>query len=416
MAWQASRENPLRMSPTEKESLRPRHGACDSRRAGAAGVGMSVTEVEFAIVGAGIAGVSCAYYLAQAATVAILEREHVAAYHTTGRSAALYSETYGGAAVRAITVASGPFYRQPPAGFTEVPLLAPRGALFVGGADRRAALDAAHAEFHALVPTVRRTDRAETLALNPLLNPDAVDGGVHEPDAEDMDVAAIHGGFLKGARAKGASLRLKAEVEAVELKDGKWHLRLRDGDTVVAASIINAAGAWCDELAAMAGVRPIGLVPKRRTAFTFDAPSGVDIHDLPIVVDIDETFYFKPEVGQFLGSPADETPSPPCDAQPEELDIAIAVERIEAASSLRIKRIKNKWAGLRSFVADKTFVVGHDAGAQGFFWLAGQGGYGIQSAPAMGRLSAALALGKGMPDDLKALGVTEAMLSPARLR
>jgi D-arginine dehydrogenase len=377
---------------------------------------MSVTEVDFAIVGAGIAGVSCAYFLAESGTVAILEREHVAAYHTTGRSAALYTETYGNEAIRAITVRSGEFYRHPPAGFAEVPLLSPRGALFVGTAAKRAALDEAHAEFHALVPTVRRVDKAGTLALHPLLNPDAVDSGVYEPDAEDMDVAAIHGGFLKGARARGAALRLNAEIVGLERADGKWRLRLRGGDTVVATSVINAAGAWCDELAAMAGIRPIGLMPKRRTAFTFDAPPDRDIHALPIVVDIDETFYFKPEVGQFLGSPADETPSPPCDAQPEEIDIALAVERIEAASTLRIRRIKNKWAGLRSFVADKTFVVGYDSDAAGFFWLAGQGGYGIQSAPAMGRLSAALVAGKGMPDDLKALGVTEATLSPARLR
>jgi len=377
---------------------------------------MSVMEVEFAIVGAGIAGVSCAYFLANEGSVAILEREHVAAYHTTGRSAALYSETYGNDAIRAITVASGGFYRLPPAGFADVPLLSPRGVVFIGTADQGGALDAAYNEFHDLVSTVRRIDKAETLALHPLLNPEAVDSGVYEPDAEDMDVAAIHGGFLRGARAKGAVLHLKAEIVGLARKDGKWHLDLRDGNQVIATSVVNAAGAWCDELAALAGVRPIGLVPKRRTAFTFDAPQGVDIHALPGLVDIAETFYFKPEVGQFLGSPADETPSPPCDAQPEELDIAIAVERIEAASTLRIRRIKNKWAGLRSFVADKTFVVGYDADAEGFFWLAGQGGYGIQSAPAMGRLSAALALGKGMPDDVKAMGITEATLSPARLR
>ncbi len=377
---------------------------------------MSVTEVEFAIVGAGIAGVSCAYFLAGAGTVAILEREHVAAYHTTGRSAALYSETYGNDAIRAITVASGSFYRQPPAGFADVPLLSPRGVLFIGTAAENDALGQAYREFHSLVSTVRRVDKAEALGLLPLLNPDMVDGGVHEPDAEDMDVAAIHGGFLRGARAKGAVLRLKAEIVGIARTGGKWQLDLRGGDQVIATSVINAAGAWCDELAALAGVRPVGLVPKRRTAFTFDAPQGVDIHGLPAVVDIGETFYFKPEVGQFLGSPADETPSPPCDAQPEEIDIAIAVERIEAASTLRIARIKNKWAGLRSFVADKTFVVGYDSDAEGFFWLAGQGGYGIQSAPAMGRISAALAAGKGMPDDIKALGVTEATLSPARLR
>ena len=373
-------------------------------------------DVDFAIIGAGIAGVSCAYYLAPRARVAILEREHVPAYHTTGRSAALYTETYGSPAVRAITVRSGVFYRDPPAGFADVPLLSPRGALLFGRPGEADKIDAAYREFHALVDTVRRTDHAETLKLNPLLRPEVVEGAVWEPDAEDMDVAAIHGGFLKGARAAGATLHLKAEVAALERKSGKWQVKLTNGETITAGIIINAAGAWADVLGAMAGARPIGLVPKRRTAFTFDAPQGMDIARLPIVIDLAESFYFKPEVGQFLGSPADETPSEPCDAQPEELDIAIAVDRIQTHTTLTVPRIRNKWAGLRSFVKDKDFVVGFDRDAEGFFWLAGQGGYGIQSAPAMGRLSAALALGEAMPEDIRAQGVTEATLSPARLR
>jgi len=373
-------------------------------------------EVDFAIIGAGIAGVSCAYYLAPRARVAILEREHVPAYHTTGRSAALYTETYGSPAVRAITVRSGVFYRQPPQGFADVPLLSPRGALLVGGPGQADEIDDAYKEFHALVDTVQRADRAETLKRHPLLRPELVEGAVWEPDAEDMDVAAIHGGFLKGARAAGATLHLKAEVAALERQNGKWHVRLTNGESVVAGTIINASGAWADVLGAMAGAKPIGLVPKRRTAFTFDAPQGVDIARLPIVIDLAESFYFKPEVGQFLGSPADETPSEPCDAQPEELDIAIAVDRIETHTTLTVPRIRNKWAGLRSFVKDKDFVVGFDRDAEGFFWLAGQGGYGIQSAPAMGRLSAALALGDAMPEDIRSLGVSEATLSPARLR
>jgi D-arginine dehydrogenase len=171
-----------------------------------------VQDFDVAVIGAGIAGVSAAYYLAGRARVVILEREHVPAYHTTGRSAALYTETYGNAVIRAITVASGRFYRDPPEGFADGPLLSPRGALFIGRSDQHAKMDAAHAEFHALVDSVRRTGRQETLALHPLLRPDWVDGGIFEPDAEDMDVAAIHGGFLKGARAKGVVLRLNAEV------------------------------------------------------------------------------------------------------------------------------------------------------------------------------------------------------------
>jgi len=262
---------------------------------------------------------------------------------------------------------------------------------------------------------VRWLDPAETLRRQPLLKPEAAAGGAIFEEAEDMDVAAIHAGFLKGTRAAGGVLRLNAEVASFERKDGRWTIGLRDGESVTAANIINASGAWADVVAVLAGVRPVGLVPKRRTAFTFDAPPDLDLARLPMAIDFDETWYIKPEVGQFLGSPADETPSPPCDAQPEEMDIAIAVERIEEATTLSIRRIKNKWAGLRSFVADKNLVVGYDSKVEGFFWLAGQGGYGIQTGAAAGRLAASLALGKGLPSDIAELGVKEAALSPARL-
>ena len=371
-------------------------------------------DFDFAIIGAGIAGVSAAYHLAPHARVIMLEREHVAAYHTTGRSAALHSETYGSAEIRAITVASGRFYRKPPAGFTDHPLLTPRGALIAGRAEQQAAMQKAAADYARLVPSVRWLDPAEALSRHPLLKPGAAAGGAIFEEAEDMDVAAIHGGFLKGARAAGGVLRLNAEVATLERRDGSWRIGLGDGESVAAANIVNASGAWADGVAALAGARPVGLVPKRRTAFTFDAPAGLDLAHLPMVIDFDETWYIKPEVGQFLGSPADETPSPPCDAQPEEMDIAIAVERIETATTLEIRRIKNKWAGLRSFVADKNLVAGYDPGIDGFFWLAGQGGYGIQTGESAGRLAASLALGKGMPGDIAALGVAEAALSPAR--
>lgn len=372
-------------------------------------------EFDFAIVGAGIAGVSAAYHLAPQASIVVLEREHVAAYHTTGRSAALHSETYGSAEIRAITVASGRFYRQPPAGFADHPLLTPRGALIAGRADQEADMKNAAADFARLVPSVRWLDPGEVQRLQPLLRPEAAAGGaIFEPEADDMDVAAIHGGFLRGARVAGAGLRLNAEVMSLTRKDGRWLIALRDGETIAATTLVNASGAWADVVGALAGARKVGLVPKRRTAFTFDSPPGLDLTHLPMAIDFDESFYFKPEVGQFLASPADETPSPPCDAQPEEIDIATAVERIETATTLQIRRIKNKWAGLRSFVADKNLVVGYDPAAEGFFWLAGQGGYGIQTGAAAGRLAASLALGKGLPDDIVALGVTEAALSPAR--
>jgi D-arginine dehydrogenase len=371
-------------------------------------------EFDFAIVGAGIAGVSVAYHLAPQAKVIILEREHVAAYHTTGRSAALHSETYGSAEIRAITVTAGRFYRDPPAGFTDHPLLTPRGALLAGRTDQEAAVRQAADEFARLVPTVRWLEPAEALRRQPLLKPATCAGGAVFEEAEDMDVAAIHAGFLKGARAAGAVLRLEAEVVALERAGGHWTIRLRDGETIAATNLVNASGAWADVLAGLAGAKAVGLVPKRRTAFTFDAPPGTPLAAMPAVIDFDESWYIKPEVGQILGSPADETPSPPTDAQPEEMDIAIAVDRIQAATTLQISRIKNKWAGLRSFVPDKNLVVGYDARVEGFFWLAGQGGYGIQTAAGAGRLAAALALHKALPSDIAALGVREAALSPAR--
>lgn len=372
-------------------------------------------DFDFAVIGAGIAGVSVAYHLAPKGSVVILEGEHVPAYHTTGRSAALHSETYGSAEIRAITVASGRFYRKPPAGFADHPLLTPRGAIIAGRAEQQAEMQKNAADFASLVPSVRWLEPGEVLRRHPLLKPEAAAGGaIFEPEADDMDVAAIHGGFLKGARAAGAVLRLDAEVIDLAAGDGLWTIGLRGGDKLRAANIVNASGAWADVVAAMAGAEPVGLVPKRRTAFTFDSPAGLDLTHMPMVIDFDESWYIKPEVGQFLGSLADETPSPPCDAQPEEIDVATAVERIETATTLSIRRIKNKWAGLRSFVSDKNLVVGYDPKVERFFWLAGQGGYGIQTGEAAGRLAASLALGNGMPADIAELGVSEAALSPAR--
>jgi D-arginine dehydrogenase len=372
-------------------------------------------EFDFAIVGAGIAGVSAAYHLAPKARVVIIEREHVPAYHTTGRSAALHSETYGSAEIRAITVASGRFYRKPPTGFADHALLTPRGALIAGRVEQQSDMQKNAAEFARLVPSVRWLDPVEVLRRQPLLKTEAAAGGaIIEPEADDMDVAAIHGGFLKGARAAGGVLSLNAEVTGLERRDGRWIIRLRDGEQLAASNIVNASGAWADVVAGMAGAKSVGLVPKRRTAFTFDSPPGLDLVRMPMVIDFDESWYIKPEVGQFMGSLADETPSAPCDAQPEEIDVATAVDRIETATTLSIRRIKNKWAGLRSFVADKNLVVGYDPKAEGFFWLAGQGGYGIQTGEAAGRVAASLALGKGMPSDIAGLGVREAALSPAR--
>ena len=365
------------------------------------------------IIGAGMAGASAAFFLAPHAKVVLLERESQPGYHATGRSAAMYSQSYGNACVRALTVASGEFYRQPPGGFCDYPLITPRGALTVGaGAQHDSLLQTWHA-MRALVPNIAWWTQDQVLQRVPVMRPEAAQFAVYEPDAMDMDVHAIHQGFLRGARQAGATLACDAEVRRIWRDGALWCLETPAG-CFGAPVLINAAGAWCDELAALAGVAPIGLVPMRRTAFTFESPSGTDIHDWPLVIAADESFYFKPDAGVLLASPANADPVPPQDVQPEELDVAIAVDRLEAATTLTVRQVKRKWAGLRSFVADKSPVVGFARDAPGFFWLAGQGGYGIQTAPALGELAAALVRGLAVPSAMAALGVCAEDLSPSR--
>ena len=365
------------------------------------------------IVGAGMAGASAAYFLAPHAKVMVLERESQPGYHATGRSAALYSETYGNATVRAITKASRPFYFDPPEGFSPYPLVAPRGALVVGAAADHDALRQTLDSMRALVPNIEWWEQEQILQRVPVLKPDAAAYGVFEPDAMDMDVHGIHQGFLRGARAGGAQLVCDAGVGRISHNGSAWCVETSAG-SFSASVLVNAAGAWCDELAQLAGVRPVGLVPMRRTAFTCEVPMSVLIQDWPLVIDAAETFYFKPEAGLLLVSPANADPVPAQDVQPEELDVAIAVDRMETATSLQIRQVRRKWAGLRSFVADKTPVVGFAPDAPGFFWLAGQGGYGIQTAPAMGELAAALVRGLSMPPAMAALGVRQEALAAGR--
>jgi D-arginine dehydrogenase len=369
------------------------------------------------IVGGGIAGAGVGYALAREGRRAVLlERESQPGYHTTGRSAALFAETYGNAPIRALTVASRDFLMHPPAGFAEVPILTPRGALHAGTAEQAGELDRNCAEMRRLVPSVRRLTPAEVLERMPVLRPEAAaGGGLLEPDAMDIEVHALHRGFLKGMAAAGGGIVTDAEVTGIAKAADDWQVETPQG-RYAAPVLINAAGAWADVVAGMAGVVPVGLRPKRRTALTFDPPPGTDIHGWPTLVAADESFYFKPDAGRLLLSPCDETDSDPCDAQPDEMDIAIAVDRLETATTLQVRRLAARWAGLRSFVADRTIVCGFDAAAPGFFWLAAQGGYGIQTSAAMSRVAGALASGRALPDDIAALGVTEADLSPARLR
>jgi D-arginine dehydrogenase len=367
---------------------------------------------EFIVIGAGIAGASAGYWLAPHGRVLLLEMESQPGYHTTGRSAAVFSEWYGNATINALTSGSKDFFLEPPPGFAEHPLLHRRGALLIGRQDQRASLDQAAADGR---EHVRRLDAEATLALCPMLRRDYVAGAVLEPDAADIDVNALHRGFLRGLADRGGQLRTEARATALRPCRAGWRVESTAG-AFEAPLVLDAAGAWADEVAGLAGLAPLALVPKRRTAILFAAPAGYEIARWPAVIDVDEQFYFRPDAGKLMGSPADETPHPPADVQPDELDIAVAVDRIQRAAHVEIRRIEHRWAGLRTFAADKTPVAGFDAAAPGFFWFAGQGGYGIQTAPALGRLAASLVTGAGIPADLAARGLAEPALSPARFR
>ncbi len=342
------------------------------------------------VVGAGIAGAGIAWELAATARVALVEREDQPGYHTTGRSAAVYLKGYGTEVIRDLTVLSEAFLARPPADFSEVPLIHPRGALTLVRPDQMEKLDRYLARQRRHVPHVEQLDPKAILDMVPALDPAYATAAVYDGEARDLDVDAIFQGFLRGFRQRGGKLITTAEVEALEHGDGRWHVSTAQG-TLHAPVVVNASGAWADQLAALAGLAPLGMVPKRRTALIVRPPDGLEVSGWPCVDDIDEQFYFRPEAGKLLCSPADTTPSEPCDAQPEELDIAIAIDRIEKALPLGIRRVERSWAGLRTFVADGSPVVGFDPRAEGFFWLAGQGGYGIQTSPALSHLAAQLA-------------------------
>lgn len=358
------------------------------------------------IIGAGMAGASLAYELAAEAEVTLLERESHPGYHTTGRSAAMFTETYGPGPIRALTRASRAFYETPPEGFTATPILTPRGVLLTAEPDRAG-----------LIPDVlvsgatQALTAAEAEAQVPILRGERLAGAVAEPGARAIDVDALLQAYLRGVKARGGRLICETPVTALARTDAGWRVSTPQED-LSADVVVNAAGAWGDPVAALAGIAPVGLVPKRRTAILIEAPS--DPQGWPMVIDIAEAWYLKPDAGLLLASPADETPVPPQDAQPDEMDVAICVDRIETATTLQVKRIRHKWAGLRSFVADGVPVVGFDPDAPGFFWLVGQGGYGIQTASALARLSAALVLGQPVPADILGEGLTPADLAPRR--
>jgi len=294
-------------------------------------------------------------------------------------------------------------------------LLTPRGVIYLAAPEQLDALARLRSELAGSCPGLRPLDAAEVLAALPCLRPERVAAGLLDPDSQDLDVHALLQGFLRGLRMAGGTLRCNAElVSAVATPGGGWRLRLADGSAIDAGSLVNAAGAWADEVAALCGAPPVGLQPKRRSAFTFDGPAGVDVGGWPLAVDVDERWYLKPDAGRLLGSPANADDCAPQDVRPEELDIALGIDAIQAATTLQIRRPAATWAGLRSFAPDGELLIGRDRACPGLFWCAGQGGYGIQSAAGASALAAALWLGEALPPALVAEGVAPRLFDPRR--
>ncbi|MEW9625717.1 NAD(P)/FAD-dependent oxidoreductase [Rhodanobacter geophilus] len=373
---------------------------------------MQANDFDAIVIGAGMAGASVAWFMAPHARVLVLEREAWPGMHSTGRSAALFSETYGSAQVRALSRATRPFLEHPPEGFAEHPILTQRPTLVIGSAAQADAVRAMYEANRPYVRGLRLLDAAEVHAMVPVLKPEAAQIGMLEPGAADIDVNELHQGFLRGLRQRGGTLRVDVAIRAIERAEGQWNVDC--GETVYRAPLLlDAAGAWADEVARLAGVAPLGLQPKRRTAFLFEPPKGLDTAHWPFVIDAEESFYFKPDAGLLLGSPANADPVPPHDVQPEDLDIALGIDRIEQATTMTISRPTRSWAGLRSFVgATGDLVGGFAPDAEGFFWVAAQGGYGIQTSAAMGEACAHLALGRALPAHLAEAGITAALLAP----
>lgn len=373
-----------------------------------------MTHIDFLVIGAGISGASAAAELAASGSVLLVETEALAGYHSTGRSAALYTPNFGSPLVRRLNAAGHGFFTAPPDGFATTPLLTPRAALTIARPGEEVALEAVLAMSTPTHP-IHRIPVAEALRLAPVLRPEVVGVAALEPGVTDMDVAAIHQGFLGLFRRRGGVIRLNAPVTALA-RDGRGWRATVGGETVLAGVVVNAAGAWGDDLARMAGAPALGLVAKRRTMIAVEAPVFAGASEMPLVEFAGEEAYFKPDAGRILASPGDETPVAPQDVQPEEWDIAVIADWLHRHTTLDVRRVPNAWAGLRSFVADHAPVVGFDPDCPGFFWLIGQGGYGIMLSPTLARITGSLATGGALPADIAAAGISTAELAPERLR
>lgn len=369
-------------------------------------------QADFIIIGSGMAGMSAAYRLSKHGKVIVLEKESLLGYHTTGRSAAFFTENYGNKTIRAITKASRYFLENPPPCFKENELMTNYGgSLFIANKNQSSFIDKELEYASSLSANVFEISIKEALEMVPIIRENYIDRALHEPDSKAMDVDLIHQGFARGLKSNNGKIIFNAEVKKIDKINQNWKVSTKT-DEFFAPIIINAAGAWCDEVAVLAGCKPLGLIPKRRTVIIFEHSENINTSNWPVVIDVEDNFYFKSEAGKILASPADETDSLPCDAQPEEIDIAMTVARIEEATNFKIKKIDHKWAGLRSFFSDRTPTVGEDPLVSNFYWLAGQGGYGIQTAPGISKIIECLIVGKKWPSYLSDLKIyPETLLS-----
>lgn len=370
------------------------------------------------VVGGGIAGAGVAAALAPDAAVTLVEQEAALAYHTTGRSAAVLFGNLGAGPIRPLTHASRPVLEDPSELSVDHPLLSPRGGLIVANSEEREALTALYEVGLATGAAMHPVDGDEARRICPALLPEAAETALWDPLAADIDIAALHQGFVRTMRAHGGEIRTSCTLVSGRRGPTGWVVDLGDGTTWEGDIVVDAAGAWGDIVAERCGIAPVGLTPMRRTAFMVTGPEGSE--DWPLVIGCgtgsESTFYFKPDGPQLLCSLSEETPQQPQDARPEEIDVALAIERINATTTLGIRHVRSSWAGQRTFSPDRSMVIGPDPTEPTFVWLVGQGGTGIQSSPAAGRLAAATALGRELPADLAAAGVDPEALSPARFQ
>ncbi len=363
------------------------------------------------VVGAGMAGASAAAELSAEAEVLLLESEERPGQHATGRSAAIFIQNYGNRSIRQLSKASRPLFEDHPLSTERGSLLSDRGLLFLAEPDQGAELDALLAEADGL----EELDEAAVRAMVPPLRAGSFVRAAYEADAKGIDVDRLHQIYLRALKRNGGGLVCRAGVTALARLGGVWRAETPAG-RFEAPVLVNAAGAWADEVAALAGLPRIGLQPKRRSAALLPTPADWPVDSWPLTGDVGERWYMKPEGGKMMVSPADADPVEPHDAWPDDLVLAEGLDRFCRVFDYEVTRLEASWAGLRTFAPDGSLVIGFEPQAEGFFWLAGQGGYGIQTAPAAARCAAALALGRGVPTELARLGFTDLSVSPARLR